>query len=152
MFNFFNKAKAIVNGSPNYPQIKGIFEFNEVKEGILVTAKVAGLPTSNSTCKHNVFAVHIHQNGECSGNISDPFANAGTHYNPKNCNHPMHAGDLQPLFENNGSAYYSFITNRFSIKDIIGRSVIIHDKADDFTTQPAGNSGTKIACGVIMKA
>lgn len=63
----------------------------------------------------------------------------------------MHAGDLQPLFENNGFAYYSFITNRFSIEDILVCSVIIHDNVDDFTTQPAGNSGSKIACGVIEK-
>lgn len=119
MFNFFNKARAIVKGSQKYPNITGIFDFQKAKDGILVTAKVTGLPTSNKPCEHRIFAVHIHQNGNCSGNINDPFANAETHYNPKNCNHPIHAGDLQPLFENNGYAYYSFITNRFSIEELI---------------------------------
>ena len=151
MLNFFNKAQAIIRGNQKYPKIKGIFEFRNVKEGVLVTAKVNGLPTSHKICENRIFAVHIHQNGNCSGNMIDPFSNVGSHYNPKSCNHPEHAGDLQPLFENNGYAYYSFITNRFSIKDIIGRSVIIHDSPDDFTTQPAGNSGNKIACGIIEK-
>ena len=77
--------------------------------------------------------------------------NAGTHFNPNNCKHPHHVGDLEPLFENKGYAYYSFITNRFTINEIIGRSVIIHDNPDDFTTQPSGNSGNKIACGMIKK-
>lgn len=42
-----------------------------------------------------------------------------------------------------------FFTNRFSIEEIIGRTVVIHDMTDDFKTQPSGNSGKKIACGVI---
>lgn len=149
MLNFFYDAKATVKGSHEYPNIQGTFWFRKVKEGVLVTAKVYGLPTSNNICENRIFAVHIHQKGECNGTISDPFSNVGTHYNPNNCAHPKHAGDLEPLFENNGYAYYSFLTNRFTINDIIGRSVIIHNKPDDFTTQPSGNSGNKIACGVI---
>lgn len=56
---------------------------------------------------------------------------------------------MPPLFENNGYAYLSFLTNRFQIKDIVGKTVIIHDMPDDFKTDPSGNSGTKIACGII---
>ncbi len=58
-------------------------------------------------------------------------------------------GDLPPLFENNGYAYMSVLINKFKIKDIIGRVVIIHDMPDDFNSQPSGNSGKKIACGKI---
>ena len=87
----------------------------------------------------------------CTGNTEDEFANSGMHYNPKNCPHPLHAGDLPPLLENNGYSYMSFLTNRFKLKDIIGKVVIIHDAPDDFTTQPSGNSGKKIACGKIEK-
>lgn len=151
MFNFLCDAKATIKGSNKYPTINGTFWFRKVKEGVLVTAKIYGLPLSNAPCENRIFAVHIHQRGDCSGTINDPFANVGTHYNPDNCMHPQHAGDLQPLFSNNGYAYYSFVTNRFSIDEVINRSVIIHDKPDDFTTQPAGNSGNKIACGVIKK-
>jgi Cu-Zn family superoxide dismutase len=45
----------------------------------------------------------------------------------------------------------SFYDKRFSLQDILGRSVIIHNQPDDFTTQPSGNSGAMIGCGVIMK-
>ena len=54
-------------------------------------------------------------------------------------------------FGNNGYAYLSVFTSRFSIDDIISKVLIIHDMPDDFTTQPSGNAGTKIACGKIMR-
>lgn len=56
---------------------------------------------------------------------------------------------MPPLIENNGYSYMSVLINKFKIKDIIGKVVIIHDMPDDFNTQPSGNSGTKIACGKI---
>ena len=88
----------------------------------------------------------------CTGNSNDEFANAKGHYNPENCPHPYHAGDLPPLLENNGYSYMSVFLNKFKVKDIIGKVIIIHDMPDDFATQPSGNSGTKIACGEIKKA
>jgi Cu-Zn family superoxide dismutase len=48
-------------------------------------------------------------------------------------------------------AYLSVLTDRFNVSDIIGRTVIIHNMPDDFTSQPSGNAGEKIACGVIKK-
>lgn len=53
------------------------------------------------------------------------------------------------MIKNNGYAYMSVLINKFKIKDILGKVVIIHDSPDDFKTQPSGNSGTKIACGKI---
>lgn len=85
----------------------------------------------------------------CTGNLEDEFANAKLHYNPNNCPHPFHIGDLPPLIENNGYAYISVLTNKFKISNIIGKVIIIHDMPDDFKSQPSGNSGTKIACGKI---
>ena len=151
MSSFFYDAKANIKGSSKYPNIHGTFWFLQTKSGVIVTTKIYDLPTSNQICKNRIFGVHIHQNGNCSGNNLDPFANVGTHYNLENCNHPEHAGDLAPLFENNGYAYYSFLTNRFTVKEILNRSIIIHDMPDDFITQPSGNSGNKIACGIITK-
>ena len=87
----------------------------------------------------------------CTGNSEDEFANAKAHYNPTKCPHPYHSGDLPPLIENNGDCYMCVLINKFKIKDIIGKVVIIHDMPDDFTTQPSGNSGKKIACGKIEK-
>lgn len=66
--------------------------------------------------------------------------------------HPEHAGDLPPLIRCRGNAYLSFRTDRFSVNEIIGRTVVIHSDPDDFHTQPAGNAGKKIACGVIQKS
>ena len=109
-----------------------------------------GLPTSADKCKSPIFAFHIHAGESCTGNSEDPFANALTHYNPNDCSHPFHVGDLPPLFGNNGYAFLAFITNRFSVKEIIGKTIIVHSSFDDFSTQPSGNAGEKIACGQIV--
>ena len=87
----------------------------------------------------------------CTGDNLDEFKDANTHYNPEKCLHPNHAGDMPVLFENNGYAYMSFLTNRFMVKDIIGKVVIIHNMPDDFRTNPGGDSGEKIACGKIVQ-
>lgn len=72
------------------------------------------------------------------------------HYHPITQIHPKHAGDLPPLLSNHGYAWMPFYTTRFSVMDIIGKSIVIHNMRDDFTSQPAGDSGVKIACGVIQ--
>jgi Cu-Zn family superoxide dismutase len=102
-------------------------------------------------CGGNIFAFHVHAGGSCSGTPEDPFENTGAHYNPQGCEHPEHAGDLPPLFENNGYAYSVFFTDRFTAEESIGRTAIIHSLPDDFHTQPSGNSGKKIACGEIKR-
>ena len=133
-----------------YPNINGTITFKRKEDGVLVTAEIWGLPYKKNICDNEIFALHIHNGNSCTGNAIDSFANAGTHYNPNKCKHPEHAGDLPPLFGNNGYAYLSTYTNRFSIDEIIGKVIIIHDKPDDFTSQPSGNSGNKIACGKIL--
>ena len=97
-----------------------------------------------------MFGIHIHEGTSCTGNETDPFADAKGHYNPNNCAHPYHAGDLPPVFSNKGSAFNAVLTNRFHVREVLGRVVILHSMPDDFTTQPSGNSGEKIACGVIQ--
>lgn len=87
----------------------------------------------------------------CALSPKDEFENAGTHLSLNTCPHPYHTGDLPPLIENNGYAYMSVLINKFKISDILGKVIIIHDMPDDFTSQPSGNSGTKIACGKIEK-
>lgn len=87
----------------------------------------------------------------CRGNEEDAFAGAGGHYNPERGKHPYHAGDLLPLFANNGHAFSIFLTDNFFVEEVIGRTVIVHAGVDDFTSQPAGNAGSKIACGKIER-
>ena len=145
------KAAAIIAGNESYLDLSGIVRFYQIDEGVIVYAEISGLPQSGLSCQGQVFGFHIHTGTDCGGSMDDPFADAMTHYNPSGCEHPYHAGDLPPLFENNGFALCAFLTDRFSIDEVIGKTVIIHDHLDDFTTQPSGNSGTKIACGVIHR-
>lgn len=79
------------------------------------------------------------------------IALADGHYNPNHTEHPNHAGDLPPLLSNNGYAFLGFYTNRFHPEDVIGRTIIIHVNPDDFVSQPSGNAGEMIACGVIRE-
>lgn len=143
-------ARATVKGSPNYPEINGTISFFQTKQGVLVVSEVFGLPFKQGPCGNEIFAMHIHDGSSCTGNDEDPFAAAGTHYNPNGCDHPYHAGDLPPLFGNAGYAWSAVLTDRFSVEEIKNKTVIIHRNPDDFTTQPSGKAGEKIACGVIV--
>ncbi|HBR30812.1 MAG TPA: superoxide dismutase family protein [Clostridiales bacterium] len=142
-------AKAVIKGSPDYPEINGIVGFHKTKLGVLVVTEVFGLPFKTGECNGEIFAFHIHEGKSCTGTREDPFSDTRSHYNPHGCEHPLHSGDLPPLFGNEGYAWSSVLTNRFKIDEIIGLTIIIHRNPDDFTSQPSGNSGEKIACGVI---
>lgn len=142
-------AVARLNGNKAHPKLKATVKFFQTKAGVLVSVEASGLPKNDDVCKEPIFAMHIHSGMSCTGNKTDNFADAMTHYNPDNCPHPYHAGDMPPIFGVNGTAFSVFLTDRFSVKEIIGKSVIIHANPDDFTTQPSGNSGEKIACGII---
>lgn len=156
-------AYAEIMGGMKYPDIRGLVRFYNTPPGVLVTADIEGLPVSDERCEQPVFAFHIHEGGSCAADgtsgepfsagepFSDrePFPETGGHYNPFGCPHPYHAGDMPPLFGVRGNAFSVFLTGRFAVRDIIGRTVIIHEGPDDFHTQPSGNSGAKIACGVI---
>ena len=138
-------AVARITGGAEAPQLSGRVEFYQENGCVLVAARISGLPRESET---GFFGFHIHQGRDCS---RASFSGTGSHYNPAERTHPEHAGDLPPLLECRGSAYLSFRTDRFSVNDIIGRTVVIHSDPDDFHTQPAGNAGKKIACGVIHK-
>ena len=143
------EAMAVIRGSDEYPEISGVVRFYQMQEGVLVVTEVSGLPQSDDACMKPVFGYHIHSGEFCTGNSEDPFADAKAHYNPDNCEHPYHAGDMPPIFVNNGYAFSIFLTNRFCTDEIIGKTVIIHLHPDDFHSQPSGDSGAKIACGEI---
>ena len=142
-------AKAIIKGNDIYNNIEGIAYFFYTNRGVMVAIEVKGLPTGIDKCDNRIYGIHIHEGVSCTGNKNDIYANTMGHYNPDKCMHPYHAGDMPPLFESNGYAFMTYLTNRFSINQIIGRTIIIHNMPDDFRTQPSGDSGNKIACGVI---
>ena len=135
------EAVAVIRGNAGYEELYGKVFFRHVPTGgVMITAEVIGLPN-----RSEFWGMHIHEVGDCT----KPFDKTGSHYNPTGAVHPMHVGDLPPLLNNNGYAYLAFYDNRFQIKDILGKSIVIHSRRDDFTSQPAGDSGEKIGCGVI---
>lgn len=143
------EAWAKVQGAPSYPGIQGEIMFYPLWRGTLVIATVSGLPKGEKPCGEKFFGFHIHEGSICSGNENDPFADTKSHWNPNGCEHPEHAGDLPPLMENEGYALSIFYTDRFYPEEAVGRTVVIHSMADDFHSQPSGDSGEKIACGMI---
>lgn len=144
-------ATAEVNGSAEYPRIYGTVDLYTVKDGTLVYASIEGLPRDKDICRRGVFGFHIHGGKSCTGTASDPFADAGSHFDINGCEHPSHAGDMPPLFSSRGRAVLMFLTDRFTVDEVIGRAVVIHAMPDDLISQPSGNSGKKIACGIIRK-
>lgn len=111
-------------------------------------------------------AIHFHSVGKCDGSGSTPFASAGAHYNPLGRQHGLdnsagpHAGDAPNFTVNaDGAGRANFTTDRVSLSegstslfDSDGSAIVIHAAADDQTSQPAGNSGGRIACGVLKQA
>jgi len=145
-------AYAVIEGGPLAPELSGRALFCSLTDGILLKGCVSGIRRYNSQGKSSLFhGLHIHEFESCNiGDPSDPFKTTGGHWNPTNEPHPYHHGDLPPLMSSNGIAAMNVYLSRFSIKDIIGKAIIIHENADDFTSQPAGNSGKRLACGIIM--
>ena len=95
---------------------------------------------------------HIHENGACEiGDPAEPFKAAGGHWNPENEPHGNHAGDFPVLFSNGGYSRMCFFTNKFTVPQIIGKAIIIHEGPDDYKSQPAGASGKRLACGMIER-
>ena len=139
-----------LTGGPDYPEIDGRVEFFQTPFGCLVAATVTGLPHHEGPCQNHFFGFHIHRGGRCSGPAEDPFADTGPHLNPDQCWHPQHAGDLPPLMEEDGRAFMAVLAGQLNIGHVLGRTVVVHTDPDDFHSQPAGESGKKMACGVIL--
>jgi superoxide dismutase, Cu-Zn family len=151
------RAISQIKGGPLAPEINGIVIFTDVPGGTEVFVEVRGLPqyqpAHGDKDPIGPHGFHIHENGSCAlGNPSSPFEAAGGHWNPTNQPHGNHAGDLPVLFSNDGYARMTFFTNKFSVQDALGKAVIIHQSPDDYRTQPAGDAGLRLACGIIIPA
>lgn len=134
-------AAAFVRGNEDHPRLWGEVCFYQKSRGVWVVVHIYGLPQTAG-----FLGFHIHEGSSCGG--SD-FASTGGHFNPMSTLHPDHAGDLPPLLNCDGEGYLAVLTNRFRVDDVLQKTVVIHDDADDFHSQPSGNAGKKIACGVI---
>jgi Cu-Zn family superoxide dismutase len=122
---------------------------------VVLNGSVQGLPPNGE------FGFHIHEKGDCS---APDASSAGEHFNPTNAQHgnpageSHHAGDMTNLKSDaQGNAQLDGQADGVTLgggqpNDVAGRAVVIHAKADDYSTQPSGNSGARIACGVITPA
>ncbi|KAB3533610.1 superoxide dismutase family protein [Alkaliphilus pronyensis] len=154
---FYPQGKTItyakIKGGPLAPSINGIVYFVDVPNGTEVCVNINGLPPYQAGDNGNPIGphgFHLHENGTCQiGDPTEPFQAAGGHWNPDNQPHGNHAGDFPVIFSNNGVARMCFFTNRFKPWNVIGKSVIIHENPDDYRSQPTGNAGRRLACGVI---
>lgn len=149
------QIEAHIIGGPLAPQINGKVTFKDVPGGTIVAVEVRGLPSYQEAADGKApigpHGFHIHENGICEiGNPQDPFLAAGGHWNPTKQPHGNHAGDLPVLFSNHGYALMAFFTDKFKPSEAVGHAVIIHQNPDDFRSQPAGNAGKRLACGVIQ--
>ncbi|MBO3443817.1 MULTISPECIES: superoxide dismutase family protein [Clostridia] len=145
-------AYAKLKGGPLAPCIKGDIFLYQLQNGVYIKAYITGIPTTTSSGNPTSFhGFHIHEHGDCSiGTATDPFLASGSHWNPTNQTHPMHVGDLPPILSANGIGILSVYTDKFTVSDSIGKAFILHEGIDDFTSQPSGNAGPRLACGIIV--
>lgn len=131
----------------------GTVTFTQKGDKVMVEAKVSGLTPGGH-------GFHIHEKGDCS---SGDGMSAGGHFNPTAKPHgnpavaDHHTGDIPMLVADaSGNASLSMDLGGMTIgsgaTDIVGKAVIVHKDADDYTTQPTGNSGARVACGLIAKS
>lgn len=144
------RARAVIRGAGAWAGVNGLATFRQCRRGVLVTVEVHGLPVGEGDCPEDFFGLHIHQGETCTGTPEWPFADAGGYFQLAECPHPAHTGDLPPLLGCRGHAFSSFLTDRFRVEQIIGRTLIVHAHRDDFSTQPSGDAGAMIACGQIV--
>jgi superoxide dismutase, Cu-Zn family len=143
-----NKAICVLHPVHN-SGVSGVVTFTQTPEGIHVAADINGLTEG----KHGF---HIHKYGDCS---ADDGTSAGGHFNPGNNKHgapsdkDRHVGDLGNITAlADGTANLDLTDTVISFQgknSIIGRGIIVHAGEDDLTSQPTGNAGARVACGVI---
>lgn len=142
------RAKAILFPTSNN-QVSGTVMFYQFADGVKLVADLTGLKPG----KHGF---HIHEWGDCS---APDASSAGGHFNPTHQPHgapavpPHHSGDFGNLIADaSGKAHYEIVSQDIHLNgndSVVGHSVIVHADADDLHSQPAGNSGSRVACGVI---
>jgi Cu-Zn family superoxide dismutase len=142
------KAVCIMNPTQGN-HVTGTVTFTKVADGVKVVADIQGLTPG----KHGF---HIHEFGDCS---APDGTSAGGHFNPDKHNHgaPMdmnrHEGDMGNIEANtSGTGHLEYVDKTLELEgdhSIIGKSMIIHANEDDLKTQPTGNAGARLACGVI---
>jgi Cu-Zn family superoxide dismutase len=143
------KAIAVLHSTAG-SKVAGTVTFTKEADGVRVKANVTGLTPG----KHGF---HVHEFGDCS---AADGSSAGGHFNPTNQPHAgpeataRHAGDMGNIeADDSGAAKLDYVDHHISLtnseQSVIGHAVIVHEKADDLKSQPTGDAGGRVACGVI---
>jgi superoxide dismutase, Cu-Zn family len=145
----FTKAVVVLHPTEGN-EVSGTVTFEQDDEGVRVVADLEGMDENGN------HGFHIHQYGDCT---AEDGTSAGGHFNPNDSEHgapddmSRHVGDLGNLeTDEEGNATADFVDPMLTLNgpnSIIGRGVIIHSGEDDFETQPTGDAGSRLACGVI---
>lgn len=146
----WNEARAVVQPAEGQ-HARGDLLLRAIGDDVRVTGAIAGLAPGSE------HGFHVHEIGDCS---APDFSSAGPHYNPGMVTHGdprtsmHHAGDMLNLRANEqGIAKVDALLKSVSLggaNDILGRAILVHADADDYRSQPAGDSGARIACGIIL--
>jgi superoxide dismutase, Cu-Zn family len=133
-------------------QVTGTVTFTSTADGAQIVADITGLKPG----KHGL---HIHEKGDCS---APDASSAGAHFNPTHSHHggpttaERHAGDFGNVeADASGKVHVELKDKNLKLSgadSIVGKSVVVHEKEDDLKTDPSGNSGARVACGVIEAA
>lgn len=150
---FQNKAVCVLHSTN--PSYKGVVTFEQKSNRTIVSFSFSGLDP------HSTHAIHIHEYGD----LRQGCKSLGAHYNPDNSTHgsmiypskPRHAGDLinNIITNDRGEFFYSYEDRKFTVAEIIGRSVVVHYDRDDLglgnnaESLKTGNAGGRMMCGVI---
>ena len=145
------QANAMI-GASNDSGVTGVAVFTQNDDQITLTAEIQG-------ASPGLHAIHIHANGDCS---APDGTSAGGHWNPTSVAHgkwgegEFHLGDIGNItVGENGMGSITLTTDLWEIGtgsdvDVVGKGIIVHAGADDFTSQPSGAAGARIGCGVIV--
>ena len=142
-------AKSRIIGSSDYPKINGEITFTDAPLGVWIAAELTNLPKTQT----GFLGFHLHEGKSCNQGQYPYYHDTLGHFNPKSTDHPKHAGDFPNILSSRrGYAKLFFLTDRFKVSDIVGRTIVIHLLPDDYNAQPSGKAGEKIACGAILPA
>lgn len=153
-------AHTVTLGTPG-GKIAGFVEITEGDDGVTFRFE----STVDSSLEPGSHGIHIHEVGACDASGGTPYASAGGHYNPSDTTHggpddeDSHAGDLGNLdVANDGTYSYEIATDKVSLDpdaeatlaDEDGSAIVIHAGEDDLETDPSGDSGDRVACGIVF--